>query len=281
MRTGSGSVTIDLRASTDYEVLRAVKVLTRIDEVAREAQVHYMVVGASARSLISIGLLGTSPVRRTKDIDIAAEVDSWEEFRSLVRTLDRQGGSEHKFLVEGTEVDVVPYGGIEQVDRTIMWPDDHAMNVLGFREALSSAQTVLLPDGISVKVPSIPALALLKLLAWRDRHRVDTRDALDLQTIIEWYSSGDYLNWLYNEGFDVLERFDFDPPVAGAWLLGSRVAGLLDDKGSVEVRHVVDDQELIGRLANAAGAPRSDLLVRAMCQGVRDAMDKAQQPQPD
>lgn len=120
MRTGSGSVTIDLRASTDYEVRRAAKVLARIDEVAREAQVHYLVVGATARSLISIGLLGTSPQRRTRDIDIAAEVGSWAEFDNLVRKLDKHGRRVHKFVVEGTEVDVVPYGGIEQADRTIM-----------------------------------------------------------------------------------------------------------------------------------------------------------------
>ncbi|WP_447004387.1 hypothetical protein ACRAKI_32950 [Saccharothrix isguenensis] len=136
-------------------------------------------MGVTARSLISFDLLGSSPHRRTRDIDIAAEVDSWDEFDSLVRGLDRQGNSVHEFIVEGTEVDVVPYGGIEQDDRTVMWPDDHAMNVLGFREAVDTAQTVLLPDGVVVKIPSIPALALLKLFAWRDRHRDDTRDALD------------------------------------------------------------------------------------------------------
>ncbi|MFE2750747.1 hypothetical protein ACFXGA_01965 [Actinosynnema sp. NPDC059335] len=69
-------MTIDLRASTDYEVLRAAKVLARIDEAAHEARVHYLVVGATARSLISLDLLGGSPDRRTRDIDIAAEVAS-------------------------------------------------------------------------------------------------------------------------------------------------------------------------------------------------------------
>ncbi|MGH3859966.1 hypothetical protein [Actinokineospora sp.] len=135
-------MTIDLRASTDYEVLRAARVLARIDEVAREARVSYLVIGATARSLISIDLLGTSPQRQTKDVDVAAEVDSWEEFDSLVRNLDKHGRSAHKFIIEGTEVDVVPYGGIEQADRTIMWPDDQVMSVLGFREAVDSAQTV-------------------------------------------------------------------------------------------------------------------------------------------
>lgn len=265
-------MTIDLRASTDYEVLRAAKVLARIDEAAREARVDYLVVGATARSLISIGLLGTSPQRQTNDIDIAAEVDSWDEFNSLVGQLEKHGPSVHKFIVEGTEVDVVPYGGIERTDRTIMWPDDHVMNVLGFREAVESAETVLLPGGISVKVPSIPALVLLKLFAWRDRHRDDTRDALDLATIIAWYSSGKYFDQLYGDDIDALEKFEFDPPPAGAWLLGSHMPDLLDDKGVAELLRVLDDQELIGRLVNAMGGSRPELLVRAMNQGVRDAL---------
>jgi len=55
----------------------------------------------------------------------------------------------------------VPYGGIEQADRTIMWPDDYAKSVLGLREAVDSAQTVLLPQGVSVQVPSILAIATI------------------------------------------------------------------------------------------------------------------------
>lgn len=272
-------MTIDLRHSTDYEVLRAAKVLARIDGVAREARVHYLVVGATARSLISIDLLGTSPQRQTDDIDIAAEVDSWDEFNNLVRNLEKYGPSAHKFIVEGTEVDVLPYGGIERADRTIKWPDDYEMNVLGLREAVNSAQTVQLPDGISVKVPSIPALVLLKLFAWRDRHRDDTRDALDLATMIDWYSSGKYFYRLYDEDSDALEKFDFDPPPAGAWLLGSHIPGLLDDKGVAELLRLFDDQELMGRLAKDMGGPRPELLMRAMSHGVREAVDEATRSQ--
>lgn len=268
-------MTIDLRASTDYEVLRAAKVLARIEEAAREAQVDYLVVGATARSLISFNLLGRSPERQTGDVDIAAEVDSWDEFDSLVRKLQRHGKSVHKFIVEGTEVDVVPYGGIEQEDRRIVWPDDHEMNVLGFREAVSTAQVVLLPDGVTIRIPSIPALALLKLLAWEDRHHDDTRDALDLATMIEWYSSEKYMERLYAEDFHALEKFDYDPAPAGAWLLGSHIPALLDDGGIAALLRVLDDDALMGRLARDMKSPRAALLIQAMGQGVRDAIGEA------
>ncbi|HEX6342613.1 hypothetical protein [Umezawaea sp.] len=79
------------------------------------------------------------------------------------------------------------------------WPDDHVVNVLGFREAVDSVRTVLLPGDVPVKVPSTPALVLLRLFARQDRHHDDTRAALDLRTMTEWYSSEEYLDQLHGE----------------------------------------------------------------------------------
>jgi len=260
-----------LRNSTDYEVLRAGRVLARITEVAREARIEFLVVGATARTIISIGLLGTNPERQTKDIDIAAEVDSWAEFERLAKGLDERKGV-HKFVVAGTEVDVVPYGGVERVDRTILWPDDHQMNVIGLREAVASAETALLPGGVSVEVPSIPALALLKLFAWQDRYRDDTRDAVDLAVILEWYSSAHYWDRLYGEAFHILEKFDFDPLLAGAGLLGRHMSDLLDRNAVAALLGVVDNEDLMGRLAQDMSAARAPGLVAAMGDGIRDAV---------
>ena len=194
-------MTIDLRTSTDYEVLRAAKVLARIDEVAHEAGVDYLVVGATARSLVSFDLLGRSPARQTRDVDIAAEVGSWGEFDDLVQKFDRHGDSAHKFIVEG--------------------------------------------------------------------------DALDLATMIEWYSSGKYVERLYGEDFHVLEKFDYEPPPAGAWLLGSHVPALLDDDGIAELLRILDDDELMGRLARDMGSPRAALVLEAMSRGIRDVVGEA------
>ncbi|WP_053722456.1 nucleotidyl transferase AbiEii/AbiGii toxin family protein [Saccharothrix sp. NRRL B-16348] len=271
-------MTIDLRNSTDFEVLRAAKVLARIAEVARGVGVDFLVVGAMARTIISVGLLGTVPERRTKDIDIATEVGSWEDFERLAKRFDERKGT-HKFVIAGTEVDVVPYGGVERADRTILWPDDHQMNVLGLREAVDSAVTVLMPDGVTVQVPSIPALALLKLFAWRDRHRVDTRDAIDLVVIINWYSSGHYWDRLYDEEFDILERFGHDPRVAGAALLGRHMSDLLGDQAVAVLVDVVDNEDLMGRLARDMAAVRAAELVTAMGDGIRDAVAERRSPE--
>jgi predicted nucleotidyltransferase len=264
-------VTIDLSASENPEILLATRALTRVEAAARAAGVDYTVVGATARTILSLGLVGRPPERATRDVDIAVEVCTWADFDRLVGSLERRGRSVHSFLVEGVEVDVLPYGGIEREDRTILWPDDHRMNVRGLSEAVASAETVLLPGGLAVRVPAVPALALLKLLTWWERRASTSRDAIDLAMMISWYSSGPYLDVLYEEHPDLLARYDFDPAPAGAWLLGSELPGLLDQAGARVLLRVAEDDDVLGRLANDAQAPRAPELMRAMGTGIRDA----------
>jgi hypothetical protein len=148
-------VTIDSRDSTEPELVLAAQVLARVDAVAREAGVEYLVVGATARTILSIGLVGRPPERATRGVDIAAAVGSWADFQRLADKLEKRGRSPHSFLVEGVEVDVVPYGGIEGEDRAIRWPDEHRMNVRGLSEAVESAETVLLPPaGLATRQPA-------------------------------------------------------------------------------------------------------------------------------
>jgi predicted nucleotidyltransferase len=262
---------IDLSASPDPEILLAARALKPLDGMARAAGVDYLVVGATARTILSLGLVGRPPERATRDVDIAVEVCTWGDFERLVGKLERRGRGVHSFLVEGVEVDVLPYGGIEREDRTILWPDDHRMNVRGLREAVASAETVLLPGGLTVRVPAVPALALLKLLTWWERRVLTTRDAIDLATMISWYSSGPYLDLLYEDQPDLLGRYRFDPALAGAWLLGSQLPGLLDEAGKRVLLRIAEDEDALGRLANDAQTPRARELMRAMGTGIRDA----------
>lgn len=262
---------IDLNASTEPDLILVARVLARVDDIASDAAVDYMVVGATARTILSFGLVGTRPERATQDIDIAAAMGTWDDFDRFVSRLDRHGGSAHSFLVEGVEVDVLPYGGVEDEDRTILWPDDHRMNVRGLREAGAAAEQVLLPGGLVVKVPTVPALALLKLLTWCDRRTTTTHDAIDLGTMIGWYWSGPYLGRLYDEEFELLERHDYDPALAGAWLLGSHMSGLLDPEGVAVLLDIVGDDDVLARLANDVRLTRGPTLIPALAKGIRAA----------
>ena len=109
-----------------------------------------MLVGATARDLLLFHAHGgPQPSRRTRDIDFAITVDSWEAFEAVRNALLAQDNFnpskvQHRRLyssltVPEVEVDIIPFGGIASPQETITWPPefDTAMNVASFEEALA------------------------------------------------------------------------------------------------------------------------------------------------
>jgi predicted nucleotidyltransferase len=192
-------------------------------------------------------------IERQIDVDVAIAIGSWQEFERLASRLERRRSHQHTFLVLGHEVDVVPYGRIEAVDQTIMWPNDYRMNVLGLQEAFDSAEVASLPGNVLVRVPSVAAQAVLKLMAWRDRHDVDRRDAIDLGTIINWYSEDPFVDELYEDSADLLAAHHWDTALAGAERLGRHMAGLISGDSLQTLRATVEDDAILERLARDVG----------------------------
>jgi predicted nucleotidyltransferase len=249
---------LDLSNSTDPEVVRTAGVLRVLGERAREVGLEPMLVGATARTLWSLALVGEMPTRATGDVDLAVAVTSWEQLQRLTSLLTPEGGVEHRFVVDGVPVDVVPFGGVEADDRTIRWEDDHVMNVLGLSEALATRVEIGLPGDVRTSIPSVAALAGLKLIAWLDRRTITTRDAVDLATIMEWWGAGPLLDEVYaHEHEDVLVDHDFDPARAGAALLGAGIAGVLGRAGVTAVLDRLDDESAV-RWAADTGWPSSE-----------------------
>jgi predicted nucleotidyltransferase len=95
------------------------------------------------------------------------------------------------------------------------------MSVLGFSEASQHAIEVLLPGQVRVSVASPPALLILKLIAWKERHWSYPRyDAVDIRTLLDSYSQAWNEDRLYEEADDLLRHFGFNNTLAGAALLG-------------------------------------------------------------
>jgi predicted nucleotidyltransferase len=61
-------------------------ILELIDGLLRDAKIHYMLVGATARDLLLYHVFGHAVTRATYDLDFAILVDSWEQF-AIVRQL--------------------------------------------------------------------------------------------------------------------------------------------------------------------------------------------------
>jgi predicted nucleotidyltransferase len=128
------------------------------------------------------------------------------------------------------------------------------MGVLGFKEARATATQVLLPDKILVSTVCLPMLAILKLIAWSERHTYTPRkDASDLFLVFGHYLNDQNTARLYEVGAHLLEREDFDYDVAGAWLAGYDALQCVT-KHSEQPRRVLDVVEnVLLTEANAKG----------------------------
>lgn len=122
---------------------------------------------------------------------------------------------------------------------------------------------------------SLPALAILKLVTWKERHfNAPFQDAHDLMLIV-----GDYLGLgnderLWNDfaAWTADENFDYGD--AGARMLGRDMRALLDRPGVERVGNLLaaeSDEQSPGTLANAmrpADPDRARNLLAGVCQGL-------------
>ncbi len=256
--------------STRAEFALTTRVLAALVPRAESCRVELLLVGAAARDVVVTARTRSRPARATYDVDVAVAVAGWDGFRCVTEGLGRVRGSEHKFLVDGVEVDVVPFGGVA-ADGLLTWPDDHVMTVLGFPEALATAVHVTFPGGVVARVADLPAQVVLKLMAWRDRGRVDSRDAIDLLTLLRAFEEGDYQERLYDRHGGALDRHDFDPGLAAADAIGCELAAMLLPRSLDVVRDLLDREcSDEGALPAAMGVlvARNRLLLAALREGL-------------
>ena len=241
-----------MATSPDYsqklDLLPLARVSNALEAIAAPLGIGYFLMGAAARDLMLRHAHNIEPSRLTEDVDFAVTVPDWRTFELLRTALissgqfaARPGPAKHRFRHSSKlPLDVVPFGGVERADRTIAWPPDQAevFDCFGVREAFSATITVLLPEDAHIRVPSIPALTLLKVMAWRDRkHSHRGRDAPDLLLYLRTYLDCGNLDRATSEHSDLFdgERFDYESASAG--LLARDLAHLLDEAG---IRRVLE-----------------------------------------
>lgn len=192
-------------------------------------------------------VFGIESGRATHDVDFAVALADWDSFHLLRNALLESGdfspaeSRAHLLYYRSVEhgkafpLDLIPFGELEEDAHQIAWPPDMSvvMNVTGYAEALASALKVDVGGGLVVPVVSIPALAVLKLLAWNDRGLKDNKDAQDLFFLLQHYHAAGNHERLYGEAYILLENCGFDLETAGAALLGYDV-GLSLNKDSRE-----------------------------------------------
>jgi predicted nucleotidyltransferase len=243
--------TILLDFSQNVDLRLTGETVACVDSVAKRLTVEYFIVGALARDLWLVHRLSVPVARQTNDADFALAVANWAAYHSFRKALLDSGefsqaqGQLHRLMHRnGIAIDLVPFGGIERADNSIAWPPESAfvMSVFGFREAATQTVEVRLPGNAASRVVTLPALAVLKLDAWADRHvRSPQKDAYDLQLIVRHYADLHRDDRLYdNNPYLIGPPADYE--LAGAWLLGKDMAQLLDAKGRERLAGLIADE---------------------------------------
>jgi predicted nucleotidyltransferase len=279
------STSLDLSQQNDLRWLSTLVAAVRVSA----AGIPFFLTGATARDLLLWYGRQIHTGRATRDVDIAVAVAGWNEFSALKGRLVASGVfSEYpnmpgRVRFQGSlDVDLLPFGGIEDSNRSIAWPLERetVLNVFAFQEALADSVGVQLPGGESVRVPSLAGLGLLKIVAWVDRRlTAPGKDAGDFGLILRHYLPAGNEGRLWEEGAHLLSEPGFDYEAAGAWLLGHDMARLLDRDGQSWLSALLEKEADPEGPLRLIGDMRIDplitlLLVQATARGVRETVEE-------
>jgi len=227
-------ISFDLSGKLSSSIISAINNLKKVSD---SLNIPFIIVGATARDLILEHQYKIKSPRATKDIDLGVEVAAWDQFHMLSNALLETGvfsstKTKQRFLFGPIIIDIVPFGPITNEQGIISWPPEHEiiMSMLGFKEAYEYCLSIRLsrdPELI-VKIPSLPGLALLKIISWQDNYPNRKKDAEDLLFIMKKYSDAGNDSRLYEKELTLLREEGADPIAAGIRLLGRDMAKISD-----------------------------------------------------
>lgn len=282
---------MSLNFTSKAELTPLAAVVRALHPVTSALNTPFFLMGAAARDLMLWHAYGFESIRKTKDVDFAVMVKDWETFGALRRGLiatgefvERPGPATHRLRYKpmNMPLDIVPFGGIERADRTIAWPptQDEVFDCFGAKEALAASVDVLLPGEVSVRVAPIPALTVLKIMAWRDRKiSAPGRDAGDIAQYMRHYLDCGNLDRAATEHADLFQQEDFDHEALSARLLGRDIAQLLDKDAIKKILEILLPEtdpggyELLARQSGLK-LEHGRQLVAALCKGLVDEKTK-------
>ncbi|MBU9679071.1 nucleotidyl transferase AbiEii/AbiGii toxin family protein [Burkholderia multivorans] len=260
-----------------------VALLRAVRDACADVDAAFVVAGATARDILMWHVYGIRPMRATRDVDVAVCAVSWPFHDRLVDTLVATGQfarapkHQQKLLFAAdtggwrTELDLVPFGPLEAPPGEIAWPPggEFVLNVLGFQEAVDHALPVAIDAHTVVPVASLPALSLLKLLAWKDRRARQNNDAYDLLFLLTHADDAGDRTRIWDVAPDLLAAHDFEPTRAAAALLARDAKRIASPATRDAVRGLLSDRATYATLGQ-------DLLARAFAWQPGDFTDDAE-----
>lgn len=164
-------------------------ILTALEAALEELQIDYYLIGALARDTWFVQEKKIS--RTTADVDFAIYVPEEKKFQALKKFLRDKWkftqSIENSFAMISTSgmiIDILPFGAVDFTGDVKIG----GVVTNGFMEVYNKAlQTVVANDHFEFKVPTLPAIILLKIIAFQDRPEMRLKDPQDIYEIIIHY----------------------------------------------------------------------------------------------
>ncbi|MFQ5867393.1 MAG: hypothetical protein ACE5IT_05300 [bacterium] len=242
------NISFDISGKIDKSYIEA---LNEIRTVAESLGIPFFIIGALARDVILEHCHNIKAPGMTNDIDLGIKVEGWEQFNNLIDTLIKTGKFEktrEKQRIRFNEVliDIVPFGKVSDNEYRISWPPEHEliMSILGFDEVYQYSIIIRLSRDpiLDVKLPSLPGLAILKLLSWKDKYAEREKDAEDLLFIMNNYEHAGNFERLYDNELQLLEGEKFDNKIASIRLLGRDMARICSEDTLNSIRQILSEE---------------------------------------
>jgi len=169
-------------------------VFEALEEAFQVCGIDYYLIGALAREVWYAK--AERKFRTTKDVDFAIMVGSNEQYEQVLTYLEKHKNYRRSgtnafvlFAPDGIAVDLLPFGAVEIDDGVKLEGEGlTSIKVNGFMEVYraGTVETEVL-EGHSFEVATLPAIALLKLIAYDDRPEQRLKDARDIANILLHY----------------------------------------------------------------------------------------------
>jgi len=237
----------DLRQDQLKELLQVV------EKVFMKCDVDFYLLGAIARDTWYAKEQIAS--RATRDVDFAVYISEKSKYEEVLEELiSKHGFSEIKDVPFRLQtpftftIDIIPFGEISIDDAVI--PDenwDRPIFVNGFEEIFRKAtvQVKNEDDDLEFKIATLPAILLLKLIAYDDRPEKRTQDPQDIVQIIENYFEVEK-EMIWEEHHDLFDE-DSELIEIGAKVIGREINQIISENKTLKER-VLNILSLEGRV---------------------------------
>lgn len=266
------------------------EVFDALEEAFVALEIDFYLIGALARDVWFARANKT--FRKSKDVDFAVLVGRQEEYDAVRVYLKKHKGfqdtKENSFVMltpTGIQIDILPFGGIEiDSDVKLDGVGLTSIRVNGFSEVHKAGTAdVTMQTGHAFKVATLPAIVLLKLIAFDDRPEKRHKDPRDISNVIAYYFEMQS-ELIYTEHSDLFITKEVDnqslEEIAGI-VIGREIKKIIAENEeltkrliSILIRHITEDEKsvFIRQMAEETGLTVKNMVtwIKAILSGLTE-----------